>query len=82
MRRRRREPEAPNGSRIPVSVLVFVPADWPGDDRGGIHDVWARYEAWDEARTAWAEANLPDGVEDLPAFDGDVPEAPFAPSMI
>jgi len=82
VRRRRREPEAPNGSRIPASVLYFVPADWPGDDRGPVHDLWARYEAWSEAREDWAVAHLSEGVEDLPSFEGEVPEAPFDPSEI
>ena len=60
MRRRRKEQVAFDGSTIPAPVLEFVAADWPG---GSEYQRWA---AWDAARTAWAEANLPNGVASLP----------------
>lgn len=60
MRRRKKEQVAFDGSAIPASVSDFVMADWPG---GSEYQRWA---AWDAARTAWAEANLPNGVASLP----------------
>lgn len=50
-----------NGAKIPESVLTFIPGHWEG---GSEYQRWA---AWDEARVAWAEANLPEGIEDLPS---------------
>lgn len=72
VRRRRREQAAVNGGPIPASVLEFVPADWPGTSE------YQRWAAWSEARYSWADENLPDGCEDLPAWGGVVPDQPWS----
>lgn len=72
MRRRPRELVV-TGAKIPESVLTFIPGHWQG---GSEYQRWA---AWDEARVAWAEANLPGGMEDMPdgLLDNLAPDQPW-----
>lgn len=77
VRRRRKDPVL-DGGMSPVLVR-FDPADWFGDSD------YQRWRAWDEARFAWAEANLPNGPEGLPGWHDRVvsmPDAPFDASEI
>lgn len=60
VRRRQRELTI-DGHKIPESVLTFTIAQWAGSSD------YQRWVAWDEARTLWAEAHLPNGTEDLPS---------------
>lgn len=71
MRRRPRNPTSNAGPVIPEALVEFVPADWPGKSE---HRRWA---AWAEARYSWAEENLPAGYEDMPSWDGVVPDQPW-----
>ena len=82
MRRKVRAIQTDDGTVIPLTVLEFRSDEWPGDKRGGLHDDFARYEAWNRARIEWAESNLPNGLEDLPEFTGHIPDAPWDPSVI
>lgn len=72
MRRRQRAPAGPTGNpAIPQALLDFVREDWPGKSE---HQRWV---SWAEARYSWADANLPDGYEDMPSWDGIVPDQPW-----
>lgn len=68
---RRRRKEDPLFAGLPEDAVRFVPARWPG---GSEYQRWA---AWSEARHSWAEANLPNGYEDMPVWNGVVPDMPW-----
>lgn len=69
VRRRQRGPELTHG--VPAHLADFDPGLWPGGSE------YQRYAAWFDARCLWADANLPDGLEGLPDWDGSVPDQPW-----
>lgn len=52
--------------------MDFSAEEWPGSSE------FQQWKAWDEARRAWASENLPAGVDDLPAWSGEIPDQPWA----
>jgi hypothetical protein len=58
---------------IPVELVTFQRDDWYGVSE------FDRWQAWDKARTSWAEAHLPGGVEDLPGWHERILSMPDAP---
>lgn len=75
---RRREPGEGEPGFVPSRLRRFVEDDWPGPD------IWARHEAWCDARQAWAEQHgewLSDLDELLESFEL-VPDAPWDPDAI
>lgn len=56
---------------LPAGLGDFVPADWPGGSE------YQRYEAWRKARIVWAEEHLPGGAEDVPWWQGEIPDQPW-----
>lgn len=69
VRRKRKDPGAALG--VPAELTTFVPANWPGKSE------YQRWAAWSEARYSWADANLPNGYEDMPEWDGVMPDQPW-----
>lgn len=73
VRRRPKDPVKDGGMR--PEFVAFDRADWPGTSD------YQRWVAWDEARSAWAEVNLADGVEGLPGWDigrfSSMPDQPW-----
>ena len=78
VRRKRKDPVLDGG--IPADCVGFDPDRWPGASD------YARWLAWDEARSTWAETNLPNGPEGLPGWDigrfACMPDEPFDPRDI
>ena len=78
VRRRPKDPVLDGG--IPSDFVGFDPDVWPGESD------YERWLAWDESRSTWAEANLPNGPKGLPGWDvcrfASMPDAPFDPKEI
>ena len=71
MRRRVREVQTVSGAGVPDNLLHFSPEQWPA-----ISD-FQSWQAWDTARREWADENLPSGQNDLPAWEGSIPDQPW-----
>lgn len=73
---RRRSKLSIRGVDAEKHVLEFFPDAWKGATD------FAKYEAWDAARVAWADEHLPGGVMDLPLYTGWIPDEPFDPYSV
>ena len=72
MRRREKPVETLTGQPLDPKLEWFDPADYEGGSD------WEKYEAWQDARQAWAKDNLPEGWLPIP-LGMPVPSQPFNP---
>ena len=68
---RRRRPSPADEAGLPESLGDFTAGEWKGRSE------YQQWRAWDKARRVWAVTNLPGGIEDLPDWDGVVPDQPW-----